>query len=244
MNRLSTTSTEEPSPSMPSLVADTLRLREGADEDAPVASFVPMHYESGYAYPLLVWLHGEGQSELDLPYVAPLISTRNYVAVAPRGTRASRDDAGYQWRDAPDHAAEAEDRVVDAIAHASERLNVNSERVFIGGVGCGGTMAMRVALANPHRFAGAATFDGPLPSSRRPLRWVNRVRTLPLLLAASRASRAYPEERICRDLRLLHSAGGTVSVRQYPGDDDLTTAMLSDFDRWMMEIVCGAASRV
>jgi phospholipase/carboxylesterase len=39
-------------------------------------------------------------------------------------------------------------------------------------------------------------------------------------------------------LRLLHVAGCTVALRQYPGGDNLTSNMLSDLDRWVMELVC------
>ena len=56
----------------------------------------------------------------------------------------------------------------------------------------------------------------------------------------SRDSRDYPDRRVCDDLRLLHSAGCTVALRQYPGGDELTTNMLSDLDRWLMEFVCGS----
>ncbi len=222
-----------------------VQLHEPAGDESPVASFLPLHYERNYAYPLVVWLHGEGQSELDLPQIMRHVSTRNYVAVAPRGeTAVFGDQDGYAWRDNGDCCQEAEDRVFEAIAHAESRMSVHPDRVFIAGVGCGGTMAMRLAMSHPHIFAGAATFDGALPSGRRPLGRVNELRNLPLLLAGGRESAAYPEARLCDDLRLLHSAGATVSIRQYPGSDDLTTAMLADFDRWMMELVCGAPTRV
>jgi phospholipase/carboxylesterase len=46
------------------------------------------------------------------------------------------------------------------------------------------------------------------------------------------------------DLRLLHSAGFSLALRQYPGDDELTTAMLSDMDRWMMERISATAATV
>jgi phospholipase/carboxylesterase len=95
-------------------------------------------------------------------------------------------------------------------------------------------------LTHPDRFAGVATLDGALPNSPRLLSCINRVRRLPLMLASSRYSAAYPEARVCRDLTLLHSAGCRVAVRQYPGDDDLTTEMLADVNRWAMEILCGA----
>ena len=47
--------------------------------------FAPLHYEPGYSYPLLVWLHGPGCDERQLLRIMPLVSMRNYVAVAPRG---------------------------------------------------------------------------------------------------------------------------------------------------------------
>jgi phospholipase/carboxylesterase len=67
---------------------------------------------------------------------------------------------------------------------------------------------------------------------------VNELRHVPCLIATSRDNRAYPANLVCRDLKLLHSAGCTVALRQYPGGDDLTTKMLSDMDRWLMELVC------
>ena len=52
------------------------------------ALFAPLHYEKNYAYPLIVWLHGPGGDEGQLKRIMPCISTRNYAAVAPRGTAA------------------------------------------------------------------------------------------------------------------------------------------------------------
>ena len=49
------------------------------------ALFAPMHYEPGYAYPLIVWLHGTGGDQRQLQRVMPLVSMRNYVAITPRG---------------------------------------------------------------------------------------------------------------------------------------------------------------
>src|SRR4051794_19841644 len=57
------------------------------------AVFAPLHYESNYAYPLLVWLHGPGDDESQLKRIMPLISMRNYVGVGPRGTVAQSRQA-------------------------------------------------------------------------------------------------------------------------------------------------------
>jgi phospholipase/carboxylesterase len=205
----------------------------------PFATFRPIHYEEGYAYPLVVWLHGPGGNERQMRRVMPKIDARNYVAVAPRGTQA--DDAcpsSFSWRQSEDDIDEAESRVFDCLAVATGRFNVHPRRIFLAGYGCGGTMALRLAWNHPNRFAGAASFGGPLPSHGRPLRHVNALRELPCFLASGRGSQLYPEPDVCRDLRLLHAAGCTVALRQYPCGDDLTTVMLADLNRWMMELVC------
>lgn len=201
------------------------------------ATFAPLAYESGYKYPLVVWLHSDGACESSLPQVMKHISLRNFVAVAPRGVEALAD--GYGWSQFADCVDAAEDAVFDAIDSTRERFSLHPNRVFLVGSGSGGAMAMRVALRHPNKFAGVATLDGALPTGDALLCRVNDARKLPLLLSASKQSIDYPESRMCRDLALLHSAGCRVAIRQYPGNDDLTTAMLADVNRWAMDIICG-----
>jgi phospholipase/carboxylesterase len=192
----------------------------------------------------VIWLHGALGDERQVRQVMPKISMRNFVAIAPRGTctiRRERDT--YCWRQAADAIEEAESRVLDCIEIASRRYNVHQERIFIAGVGCGGTMALRTAWNHPGRFAGVATFGGAVPADDRPMRNVNSLRQLPCFVASGRNSQTYPESDVCRDLRLLHAAGCTVALRQYPCGDDLTTTMLADLNRWIMEVVCPGNSK-
>ncbi len=224
----------------PSLSARTVeRIHLHGAGVTPHATFAPLHYEPGYAYPLVIWLHGALADEQQIRQVMPRISMRNFVAIAPRGTRMVRDESDfYSWRQTADDVELAESRVLDCVEIARRRFNVNPQRVFLVGVGCGGTMALRTAWNHPDRFAGVASFGGPMPSRNRPMRNVNLLRSLPCFIASGRTSREYPEADVCRDLRLLHAAGCTVALRQYPCGDDLTTTMLADLNRWIMEIVC------
>jgi phospholipase/carboxylesterase len=206
------------------------------------ALFAPLHYERNYAYPLVVWLHGPADDERQLKRVMPLVSMRNFAAVAPRGPRVDPARGGYRWEQTADQIGAAEQRVFDCIEIARKKFNIHPDRVFLAGLGCGGTMAFRVALNHPRRFAGALSLGGPFPATLRPLRRLNDVRNLPLWLASGVESRDYPLAQVCRDLRLFHSAGMSVSVRQYPGGNELTTLMLSDMNRWMMEQICPSSS--
>lgn len=213
----------------------TCESHSPAPEGSPPATFSPMHYEAGYAYPLVVWLHGAGQSEHDLPEVMAHVSTRNYVAIAPVAIGSSSDP----WPQTTSGIADAEQRVLSAIESATRQFNTHSDRVFLAGVGAGGTAALRLALAYPESFAGAASFDGALPVGHTPFSRLNTLRGLPLLLGTGEDSMRYPSTRCCSDLRLLHTAGCTLTLRHEPGDGDLTTTMLAELDRWMMAIVCG-----
>jgi phospholipase/carboxylesterase len=199
-----------------------------------------LHYEAGYAYPLVVWLHGRSASEQQLRRVMPHVSMRNFVAVAPRGTVARRS-GGFGWRQDAEGIEEAEARIFHCVDVARDRFNIHADRIFLAGTGSGGTMAARVAWSYPDRFAGVASIGGPLPPEFCPLHRVNDMRHMPCMIATSRCSSAYPEDHVCRDLRLMHTAGCTIALRQYPGADDLTTGMLTDLNGWLMDLVCAGS---
>jgi phospholipase/carboxylesterase len=199
----------------------------------------PLHYEPNYSYPLVVWLHGADNNENQLKQILPLISLRNYVGAATRGTAFSPNDDGsgirFCWQHDETSVALAEERLWQCIDGARRRYNISVERVFLAGLECGGTMAMRLALRNPDQFAGALSFGGVFPAGPASLSRLGAARRLPLFFATTRESVRYPEEQLCQHLRLFHTAGLPVTVRCYPGEDGLTTTMLSDMDRWIME---------
>ena len=207
--------------------------------DLPYATFAPMHYEPGYAYPLIVWLHDSDSNEQELRQVMPLVSMRNYVAIAPRGTsEGSRQRGRFDWRQTSD--------AIESVPRPNRRLRHH----------CAGAvqhppaanLPRRPRLRRHHGFTNRLECPRPLRRRRRhqrpaaphssPMRRVNELRQLPCLLATSRDHLSYPSAQVCQDLRLLHIAGCTVALRQYPGSDYLTSNMLSDLDRWLMELVC------
>ncbi len=208
--------------------------------ETPLALFSPLHYEANYAYPLLIWLHGASDDENQLKRIMPLVSMRNYVAAAVRGTCRADRAAGkpaYRWSQSQGDAALAEQRVFDAIDVARSRFNVAPRRIFLAGFDCGGTMAFRLAMEHPQRFAGVLSLGGEFPAGRGALRSLPDFRRVPIFLATGRDSAHYPPETVCENLKLFHSAGLHVALRQYPCGHELTAAMLADVDRWIMEQV-------
>lgn len=208
------------------------------------STFAPLHYEPNYAYPLIVWLHGSGDNEKQLRRVMPMISLRNYAAIAPRGGAVIGNgmEAGHSWEQTPSQIQRAHQDVIECIEAARMRFNVGVDRIFLAGFGAGGTMALRVAMSFPEEFAGVASLGGRFPHDYRPLSRIDAARKLPVFLAQGRNSLAYHEDHVCQDLRLLHAAGISVTLRQYPCSDELTTSMLSDLDVWFMELVTASSS--
>ncbi len=226
----------------------TLALEMGqfhtAEAPGPCAVFAPMHYEPGYAYPLIVWLHGEGGDERQLLRVMPQISLRNYVAIAPRGGNDSdgeSDRAGCRWRPIEERLDTAASRVDDCIALAMRRFHIAPRRVFLAGFDSGGSMAFRLAFSQPYRFAGVLSLCGRFPSNTGGLAQWNGIRGLPVFLTVGRHSEEYPSNLVCRDLRLLHSAGVSITLREYPCGQELTPQMLADLDRWIIEQITAKA---
>lgn len=201
--------------------------------------FTPMHYEPGYAYPLLVWLHSSGDDPRQLLRVMPGISLRNFAAVAPQAGEG--DPArGFLWRQSASGIDAACDGVKAAIDHARMRLNIAGDRIWLAGLGAGGTMAFRVAFRLHELFAGVLSFNGALPDGLAPLgKWLG-CRRLPVFWSHQRHSIELGEERLCRQLKLLHVAGFDVHLRQYPGGDGLPCAATwADANRWMMGQIPG-----
>ena len=68
-------------------------------------------------------------------------------------------------------------------------------------------------------------------------------RQLAVFLAAGRRSTVYGEKQVCDDLRLLHTAGMSITLRLYPCGHELSPQMLSDVDRWIIEQITASKAQ-
>jgi phospholipase/carboxylesterase len=215
-----------------------------SSQDTVYTLFAPLHYEPGYSYPLIVWLHGHGNDERQLVRIMPLVSMRNYVAVAPRGTLIAAGGKSpsdcFGWQQSEEHVAQAEQRIFDSIDQVVQKLNIARQRIFLAGFDSGGTMAFRVAMNHPSQFAGIISLEGAFPTGRTPLAKLTEARRLPVFVAAGRHSTTYAAANVCADLRLLHAAGLSITLREYPCGHELPPQMLSDVDRWVMDQIQSA----
>ncbi len=217
----------------------TLTSEDPVDPSGNVADcslFVPLHYTKSYRYPLVVWLHSDGSTSEQIQNVMPGLSLRNYAAVAPQSS-VGDSAKGFFWEQTRSCIEATHASVASAIDQAMVRFNIASDRVFIGGFGAAGTMAYRIGLERPELFAGLISINGPIPETQTPLSDWKNCRHLELFWAHCRNSITFDQSKLCQQLRLLHIGGFAVTLRQYPGDDQLVDSMLSDVNGWIMEMI-------
>ncbi len=205
--------------------------------------FLPLHYTPSYHYPLIVWFHSNGFNENQIDSVMPHISVRNYVGIGIRGTRAA-DTKGHRfdWHDSPAAVVAAHDATCEAVDEAMRRFRIHPSRIVLAGYREGGTMAQRIALRDPERFAGVISLGGRIPQGGiRNLSQLRR-RRMPMLWQWGQHNAQYTEENLKSDCRSAMSIGAEVEIRQYPDDDEMNTVVLGDVDEWIMRRIVAGSS--
>ena len=187
--------------------------------------FLPMGYEAGYSYPLIVWLDDPRGQRFDLGRVMQRVSRRNCVAVCP-----ARED----------RAIDREEAVWQAIDRLRERVSIHPGRIFLAGQGEGGTEAFRIACRHAADFAGVISLGGQFPHGEALFSRLSAIRQLPMLLCCRREAPDAVVQPTDRTLRLFHAAGALLTMRIYPGHNDLSKPILADVNRWIMDEICGS----
>ena len=194
-----------------------------ADPGRVVRTFLPEHYEPRYPYPLLAFFPGSASAEETLR-LAPLVSRRNFIAIAVCG----------------DDAVEATTRAVE---QTRRTYHTHSERTFLVGVGGGCADAFRAAFALGDQIAGVAALDGALPARPpgEPLFRLDQVRGSRVLFAHADARVAAKVEE---SRRLLTNAGARVTAKRYRSPQGMPPELPRDLNRWAMESVTAGAGQL
>lgn len=208
------------------------------DETRPFALFFPKAYEPRYAYPLLVFLHGYGESESQWLQVAPAISRRNYIGLSLRGpvpVQREGGATGYSWGRSRRSDGAIEDYVLAAIRATMRASHVHSERIFLAGIGEGAAVAYRLGLSSPDKFAGIVALNGWLPDGPLPPSPLRASRHLGVFIGHGAANRIVPTVRAQVAHQVLSASGLDVTTKLYECGHQLSLAMLKDLDRWLID---------
>ena len=201
---------------------------------------VPDNYEPNYAYPLVVWLHDDGGSELDALTLLPALSTQNYIGLGIRGNAAAKtpSPSGYGWSNSRESMAILENIVPRCVGRIGRDYHIHTERIYLAGFGDGASMAMELLLSRPAWFSGAVALGGPLPRQKNLLARYRMLSGQRMLIGAGVRDKRMPITEVVRAGRLLHAAGIDVSTRAYDAGHEVSPEMLSHANSWLMEGIC------
>ena len=207
--------------------------------------FVPENYESGYDYPLVVWLHSDASCELELDNIMLAMSTQNYVAIAPRANlKCQGTGERFRWGSTTTDCAVAEDLVWESVQAVADGLSINTNKIFLAGFGSGGTMAQWIGLKYARQIAGVVSLSGCFPKTAQSLSNWKRARDLSILFAQRQGSTLCSEDELLRVVKISHQSGLAYRFWQLRSDADdayeanqLDSTMLDAANRFMMGIV-------
>ena len=208
---------------------------QSEEQFAPPNS-TPLHYllalPEGYSpdgapVPLLLFLHGGGESGFDLAKVKrhgppKLIEAGQkfpFIVVSPQnpGSAAFWD----------------EDALLRLLDHLQITLNVDSDRIYLTGLSRGGYGAWRLALENPHRFAAFIPISGAAPSP-----YAGWLKDLPTWVFHGALDPVIPVTESERMVAAIHAQGGNVKLTVYPDSNhDAWTATYDNPEiyRWLLQ---------
>src|SRR5262249_34532940 len=110
------------------------------------------------------------------------------------------------------------------------------ERIFLAGFCEGATLAYRLGLLYPSRFAGVISLNGAMPRLGGPLLRLPDVRQLRVLIGHGIANALVPLAMAQADYRLLYAAELSIFMHTYPATHRLHPNMLRDVNRWIIDM--------
>ncbi|MEL7497287.1 MAG: hypothetical protein AAFN77_06720 [Planctomycetota bacterium] len=202
--------------------------------ESEVSVFAPLNYVESYAYPLIIWLHSDGRSSSELESLMANVSVQNYVGIAPQAS-VGNFQCGYFWEQDFDSIEAAQVSIDESIRQATNRFNINPKRIFLAGSGGGGTMAIRIGLRQPDKFAGIISLNGQLPEGHSPLAQWSGCREMPIFWSYFLDTERH-NEKMCDQFRFLCTAGFlNLSAREYPTQSLQETMAPNAINCWIME---------
>lgn len=172
--------------------------------------FVPHDYKGDKEYPVILFLHGSGETGSDGEKQAkvglgPAIKKREksfpFIVVLPQSHERS-------WRAGSNDAKRAL-AILDAV---EKEYKVNGKRVYLTGLSMGGMGTWSLALAHPDKWAAIVPICG-----RGDTKQAAKIKDVPCWCFHGDADKAVNVEGSRKMIAALKEAGGQPKYTEYPG---------------------------
>ena len=197
-NLMSPHSPQDPAPGKQ--VELSLKTKDGGA--MPYLLYQPKNYsQDGKKVPLMLFLHGRGESDGPLSVVAKWGPPRRlaagehmkYLVVSPQCPRESF------WSNDDQQV-----RLLELLAHIKQTYNIDEDRIYITGLSMGGFGTWRLAADHPEMFAAAA----PICGKGEP-KHAAKLTELPIWAWHGTEDRAVPYQCSVDMVDAIKAAGGT-----------------------------------
>lgn len=186
------------------------RVFRGPDGDAKYVLFVPHDYQADKAYPLILFLHGAGETGTDglkqsVVGLGPALKKREktfpFLAVFPQSQKRT-------WKA---DSADAQ-RALAILAEVEKNYKVDGQRIYLTGLSMGGYGTWSLAAAHPERWAAIAPICGGGDPKQ-----AAKIKNIPCWCFHGDADKAVPVARSRDMVQALKDAGASPRYDEYPG---------------------------
>lgn len=190
------------------IVNKTFKNADG--HESPYVVFVPHDYDGSKAYPVILFLHGSGETKGGSKQpvqvgIGPAIKERDksfpFITVIPQSEKRT-------WK------ADSEDgqRAIAILDEVMKEYKTDPNRVYLTGLSMGGYGTWSLAAAHPKKWAAIAPVcGGGDPAS------AETIKDLPCWCFHGDMDKAVPVSRSREMIAALKAAGGSPKYTEYPG---------------------------
>lgn len=171
------------------------------EKSIPYLMYLPQEYESKEKWPLMLFLHGRGESKPPLSTVAKWGPPRQFA----RGEHLPYIVISPQCPTNENWSQPAQQQLlVNLLDHVNEKYKVDKDRVYLTGLSMGGYGSWRLAADHPQRFAAVV----PVCGGGNPAD-AEKLKDLPIWVWHGNEDTAVPLQRSVEMVEAIKKAGGT-----------------------------------
>jgi predicted peptidase len=187
------------------------RIHKDADgKDAKYVLFIPHDYKGDKQYPLILFLHGSGETGTDGAKAAavglgPAIKKNEkafeFIAIFPQSQKRT-------WKAESDDAK----RALEILDEVKKEYKVDEKRIYLTGLSMGGFGTWSLAAKYPEKWAAIVPIcGGGDPAS------AEKIKDLPCWCFHGDADKAVMVTQSQKMIEALKKAGGMPTYTEYPG---------------------------
>lgn len=209
------------------------RVYKDGDKESKYVLFIPHDYKGDKVYPVILFLHGAGESGTDgkkqaTVGLAPAIKKREktfpFIAIFPQADKAARGS----WTAESPYAQ----RALKILEQVQKDYKVDSKRVYLTGLSMGGYGTWSLAAAFPDKWAAIVPICGAGDPSA-----AAKFKDVPCWAFHGDKDGAVKVEGSRDMIKALKDAGGSPKYTEYPGVNHNSWDMAygtSDLYDWLL----------